>query len=141
MDLRVLVLTADHGLAELIRAQVENLGCRCNMAESYDQGSSMLTWADAAIVDLADDGLDALTHLRLEAPLVHVLAIAPEAADEEAARSAGADRVLVEPFSIPQLIEAVRALDRHGDAEVVDLRTGERKPAPAVDDAPWWATR
>ena len=58
MDLRVLVLTADLGLSELIRAQVENLGCVCTLRESYDEASSSIDWADAAIVDLVDEGID-----------------------------------------------------------------------------------
>ena len=41
MDLRVLVLIADHDLGELVRAQVENLGCPCNLVESYDQAHAV----------------------------------------------------------------------------------------------------
>ena len=141
MDLRVLVLSADHDLGEIIRTQVENLGCRSSVAETFDEGSSALGWCDAAVVDLAGDGLDYLNQLRVEAPLVRVLAIAPDEAMEAGARIAGADRVLVEPFSIADLIGAIRALAPNMDAEVVDLRTGERTPAPAVEEAPWWATR
>lgn len=141
MDLRVLVLTADHGLGELVASQVENLGCTCNRAETYDEGSTALSWADAAIVDLAGDGLDDLNRLRVEAPLVRVLAVAPDKKLGKGAKSAGADRVLVEPFSIADVIDAIRSMAPSNDAEVVDLRTGERKAAPVVDDAPWWATR
>ena len=142
MDLRVLVLTADHDLGELVRAQVDNLGCRCSLAETYDEGSSALAWADAAIVDLAGDGLEDLYRLRIEAPLVRVLAIAPDATVEDAGRSAGADPVVVEPFSVADLVAAVRSLAPNPtDAEVVDLRTGARTAAPAVEDAPWFSTR
>jgi DNA-binding response OmpR family regulator len=141
MDLRVLVLTADLGLSELIRAQVENLGCVCTLRDSYDEASSSIDWADAAIVDLVDDGIDDLCRIRVEAPRVRILAIAPDAAQEEAARSAGADQVLVEPFAIADVVEAVRALGPNGDASVVDIRTGVTTEAPVVDEAPWWATR
>ena len=55
--------------------------------------------------------------------------------------AAGADQVLVEPFAIADLVEAVRALGPIGDALLVDLRTGAVTAAPAVADAPWWATR
>jgi DNA-binding response OmpR family regulator len=140
MDLRVLVLTADHDLGELVRAQVENLGCRCSVAETYDEGSSALSWADAAVVDLVGDGLDDLNRLRVEAPMVHVLAIAPDPALEAAARSVGAARVLVEPLTVTDVIDGIRSMD-HSGAAVIDLTTGERKAAPVVDDAPWWATR
>lgn len=140
MDLRVLVLTADHDLGELVRAQVENLGCRCSVAETYDEGSSALSWADAAVVDLVGDGLDDLNRLRVEAPMVHVLAIAPDPALEAQARTVGAARVLVEPFTVADVIDGIRSMD-HSGAEVIDLTTGERKAAPVVDDAPWWATR
>jgi DNA-binding response OmpR family regulator len=141
MDLRVLVLSADHDLGELVRTQVENLGCRSSLAETYDEGSTALGWCDAAIVDLAGAGLDYLNQLRVEAPLVRVLAIAPDEALEAGARLAGADRILVEPFSIAEVIEAIRAMALNTDAEIVDLRTGARTPAPEVEDAPWWATR
>jgi DNA-binding response OmpR family regulator len=69
---------------------------------------------------------------------VQTLAVAPNAAAEAGARSAGVDRVLVEPFSIAELIEAVRSLRRVTDPAVVDLRTG--LPAEEVD-TPWWASR
>lgn len=141
MDLRVLVLTPDNALAEIVQTQVENLGCTCSRAAAYDQGSTALSWAEAAIVDLAGDGLDDLNRLRVEAPLVRVLGIAPDQQAATAATSAGADRVLVEPFAIADVIDAVRAMAPSSDAQIVDLRTGERSAAPVVDDAPWWATR
>ena len=46
-----------------------------------------------------------------------------------------------EPFSIADVIEAVRAMDPQRVAEVVDLRTGDRTAAPTVEDAPWFSTR
>ena len=141
MDLRVLVLTGDLGLSELVRAQVENLGCTCTLRESYDEANASIDWADAAIIDLVGEGLDDLNRLRVEAPRVRVLAIAPDAVAGDSARSAGADQVLVEPFAIADLVEAVRALGPSGDARVVDLRTGAVTAAPVVADAPWWATR
>lgn len=141
MDLRVLVLTADLGLSELIRAQVENLGCVCTLRAGYDEASASIGWADAAIVDLVGDGIDDLCRMRVEAPRMRVLAIAPDAGHERAARSAGADQVLVEPFAIADVVDAVRALDPGGDASVVDIRTGAVSKAPPVEDAPWWASR
>lgn len=141
MDLRVLVLTADTELGELVRAQVDNLGCSSSIATTYDQGSTALGWADAVVIDLAGDGVEDLNRLRLEAPMVRVLAIAPDLQHEASARTAGVQRVLVEPLSIADIADGVRGLGRQPDAEVVDLRTGERAAAPAVDDAPWWATR
>ncbi len=36
MDLRVVVLSADLALGELVRAQVDNLGCRCAVVDTYD---------------------------------------------------------------------------------------------------------
>lgn len=141
MDLRVLVLIADRDLGELVRAQVENLGCRCSHVESYDDAGTALSWADAVIVDLVGPGLDELSRLRVEAPRVRTLAIAPDAALEATARSVGADHVLSEPFSVVDLVTAVRAMDRSADAEVVDLRTGDRTAAPAVEGAPWFSTR
>lgn len=141
MDLRVLVLTADLGLSELLRTQVENLGCRCSLRDTYDEAGSSIEWADAAIIDLVGDGLDDLNRLRVEAPRVRILAIATDAEQDDAARSAGADQVLVEPFAIADVVQAVRALGPNGDAQVIDLRTGVTSEAPVVEDAPWWATR
>ena len=143
MDLRVLVLTSDLGMAELLRTQVENLGAACNLRDSYDEAGGSLDWADAAIIDLAGSGLDDLNRLRVECPRLRVLAVAPDHVQEGSARSAGADEVLVEPFTIADIVDGLRRLSPgpSGDAMVIDLTTGEAKPAPAVDDAPWWATR
>lgn len=143
MDLRVLVLTSDSGLAELIAAQAENLGCKCTLHATYDEAGSTLAWADAAVIDLAGDGLDDLTRLRVEAPLLRVLGIAPSAGAEEAARSAGASQVLREPFAITDIVEAIRglALRPRSDARVIDLRTKAASSAPVVEDAPWFSTR
>jgi DNA-binding response OmpR family regulator len=144
MDLRVLVLTRDLGLAELLRTQVENLGAAVNLRGSYDEAGASLDWADAAVIDLAGSGLDDLNRLRVESPRLRVLAIAMDTLQEGSARSAGADEVLVEPFAITDVVEGVRRLSpvaADSDATVIDLATGEATTAPAVDDGPWWATR
>lgn len=143
MDLRVLVLTRDVGLAELLRTQVENLGGACTLRETYDEAGPTLEWADAAIIDLAGEGLDDLNRLRVEAPRVRVLAIATDPEQEGQATSAGADEVMVEPFTIADVVDAVRTLGPTvaTGATVIDLTTGQSSPAPTVDDAPWWATR
>lgn len=140
MDLRVLVLSAEAELADLVRAQVENLGCRCTVATSYDEASAAIGWADAAIVDLAGDGIDDLNRLRVEAPTIRTLAITPDADKAESARSSGVDLVLIEPFAISDLVQAVRAIGRAGNDTTVDLDAAGASPKPA-DDAPWWATR
>ena len=100
MDLRVLVLTADLGLAEL--APHPGREPRCAPApcgRPTTRPVRRIDWADAAIIDLVGDGLDDLSRLRVEAPRVRILAIATDAVQEQAARSAGADQVLVEPFA------------------------------------------
>jgi DNA-binding response OmpR family regulator len=140
MDLRVIVLTADTGLAELLRTQVENLGGACTVRETYDDAGPSLDWADAAIIDLAGDGLDDLNRFRVECPRLRVLAIATDSTQEAAARTAGADEVLVEPFSIADVVDVVRRLGPTGAAQVIDLRTGEVTEAPPVVDGPWFAT-
>lgn len=142
MDLRVLVISGDSGLSELMAAQAENLGCQCTLRATFDDAASNLDWADAAVVDLAGDGVDDLSRLRVEAPRLRVLAVAPGPEAEEAARSAGVDRVLLEPFSIAEVVTALRGLaPASADAQVIDLRTREVTPAPVVDDAPWFSTR
>lgn len=141
MDLRVLVLTRDLGLSELVRAQVENLGCACNLRDAYDDAGASIDWADAAIIDLVGEGLDDLNRLRVEAPRVRILGIAPDEAHADEARAAGADQVLVEPFAIMALVEAVRGLGPTESGAVIDLRTGARVATPEVADAPWFSTR
>jgi DNA-binding response OmpR family regulator len=139
MDLRVLVLTGDLGLAELLRTQVENLGCSCTLRATYDEASPAIEWADAAVIDLAGDGLDDLNRLRVEAPRLRILAIAIDAAQEDEARTAGADQVLVEPFAIAELGAAVRTLGPSGIGQVIDLRSGTAAEAPQVEGS-WFAT-
>ena len=143
MDMRVLVLTGDRGLGDLVRAQVENLGCRCTVAASFEEAAGALEWADAAIIDLAGDAVGNLRRLRAEAPELRVLAVAEDELQAEPARNAWVTGVLVEPFSIADLVAAVRDLQPVAPegAEVVDLRTGKRDAADAEEDAPWWATR
>ncbi|MET0727340.1 MAG: hypothetical protein ABWZ76_03470 [Acidimicrobiales bacterium] len=141
MDLRVLVLTGDHELGELVRSQVENLGCRVTMAATYDECIPALGWAEAAVVDVAGGGMEDLYRLRIDTPLIRVLTIAQTDDEEARAIAAGSRRVLREPFSIADVIDAVRAMGKRNTREVIDLTTGERHRMPDEDDAPWWATR
>lgn len=141
MDLQVLVLTSDPGLSSVLRTQVENLGCRSTVHATYDEAVGSIDWADAAIVDLAGEGLADLVHLREEAPDLRLVAVAMDAPQELAARRAGAHRVIVEPFAIADVVEAVRSLGPATDPRVIDLRTGEASGAPEVDDVPWFVTR
>lgn len=142
MDLRVVVLIADRQMGDLVRAQVENLGCRCNVVETYEEASAALVWAEAAVVDLAADGVEHLTRLRVEAPTLRTLVIAPDDEHRQVAEDIGVDQLLVEPFSVAELVDAVRALGHGSGSEVVDVRTGQRTTVSApADDAPWWATR
>ncbi len=140
MDLRALVLTKDADLGAVLRTQVENLGGACTHRETYDELSSSLTWADAAIIDLAGDGLDDLNRLRVESPRLRVLAVATNASDEEAARLAGADDVLLEPFSIADIVDGIRRLAPLTTTQVIDLSTGEVSTAPTPVEGPWFAT-
>lgn len=140
MDLRIIVFTADTGLAEVLRAQIENLGASCTIAETYEEASSSLDWADAAVIDLVGDGFDSLNRLRVEAPRLRVLAVATDDISAAQARTAGADQTLVEPFAISDVVEAVRHLGPVGmSGEVIDLRTGQPTSSRKAD-APWWAT-
>lgn len=136
----MLVLSADANFGALVQAQVDNLGCATNLALTYDEGSTKLAWAEAAVVDLAGDGLDDLYGLRVEAPMLRILAIAPDEERAEAARSAGVNHLLVEPFSITDIGAAVRALDVATD-NVVDLRDHATQPEQSDESKPWWATR
>jgi DNA-binding response OmpR family regulator len=141
MDLRALVLTKDLGVAELLRTQVENLGGACTIRDTYDELSRSFEWADAVVIDLAGDGLDDLNRLRVECPRLRVLAVATNPDDEAAARSAGADEVMVEPFTVADVVEAIRRLGpTMGAAQVIDLRTGTVSDAPVAVDGPWFAT-
>jgi len=140
MDLRVVVLTKDEGLGGVLRAQVENLGGACTLRDNYDELSSSLHWADAAIIDLAGDGIDDLNRMRVECPRLRVLAVATAIGDEEAARSAGADDVLTEPFSIADIVESIRRLAPMSTTQVIDLATGQVSTAPTPVEGPWFAT-
>lgn len=141
MDLRVLVLTADSPLAGLIRAQVDNLGCTSAVAADYEEAASALEWADAVFVDLVD-GLDDLARLRADAPTLPIVAVAPDAEVAARATAEGAHSVLVEPFSISDIVERVRGLGHAAGPATVDLRgTGATIGSVASDDKPWWATR
>ena len=134
----MLVLTGDPGFAELLRTQVENLGSPCSVCDSYAEASSAIDWADAAVVDLADEGLDHLSRLRVESPQLRILAVASDPEGAAEAEVAGADRVLVEPFTIADLIDSVRSLASEPTPEVIDLRAVE--PVAAGDEEPWWAS-
>lgn len=142
MDLRVLVLSSESSFGEMVRAQVDNLGCATSLARTYDEGSTALTWAEAAVVDLAGDGVDDLNRMRVEAPTLRILAIAPDEATAQQAHEAGVHRVLTEPFSIPDIGDAVRDLAAAQPApNVIDLRTKSPSVAPAKAEARWWASK
>ncbi|MEX2292780.1 MAG: hypothetical protein WD691_03250 [Acidimicrobiales bacterium] len=140
MELRVLVLTEDAQLGELVKAQVDNLGCTCNLVTSYDGAASRVEWADGAVIDLVGEGLDDLRRLRVAAPSLPVLAIAPDIAIGAGARSAGVQQVLIEPFSIADIVDGVRALAAQESRTIIDLDEQARSDL-VPDDKPWWATR
>lgn len=140
MDLRALVLTKDAALADVLRTQVENLGGACTLRETYDELGPSLGWADAAIIDLAGEGLDDLNRLRVESPRMRVLAVATDELQERSARSAGADDVLLEPFSIAEIVDSIRRLAPADVTTVIDLASGEVSTAPVAVEGPWFAT-
>jgi DNA-binding response OmpR family regulator len=127
MDMRVVVLSSDAEFAALLRGQVRNLGCPCSWAFSLEVGARSLRQADAVVVDLAG-GLDELVRLREELPLLQVLAVATDVDQAARARSAGAHHVIVEPFPIVDVIEALRALEPPAETTIVDLRAEEAGP-------------
>jgi DNA-binding response OmpR family regulator len=147
VDARMLVVTADRDLAELLRPQVENQGSECTVAESYDEASLLLSWADSLVVDLElpCGGLDAVRRFKVEAPQVRIVAVATSEADAAAAASLGVDQVLQEPFTIADVVHAVRSVAAQvaADVPVIDLRApvAGAETVPAPDDRPWWATR
>lgn len=141
MDLRTLLITGDSGLADLLRPQVENQGGLCVVAESYEDARASFEWCDAVMLDLElpEGGVAALGRLRVELPAVHVVAIAATA--QAASAVAGqVDRVLLEPFSIADVVDAIRALTPSPDPGLIDL-SGAGTPVAVADDAPWWASR
>jgi DNA-binding response OmpR family regulator len=144
VDARMLVVTADDRLVELLRPQVENQGCECHVAGSYDEASAQLPWADALILDLElpGGGLDALRRIRIEVPDARIIVVATSPADAEAAALGGVDGTLLEPFSIAEVIEMIRSV-RVQRAEVIDLRAvAEDDVVPLhAGELPWWATR
>jgi DNA-binding response OmpR family regulator len=144
MDMRVLLMSADRHVADLIRAQVENLGCRTTVASSFEAASGALDWAEAAIVDLAGEAVDDLLRLRVAVPSLPILAVARDELEAAPARHAWVSGVLVEPFSITELVTAVRALQpeaRPSGGAVIDLRTRPHLAPGLTEDDLWWATR
>lgn len=135
LDLRVLLVIPDRDVADAVLAQVQILGCVGVVAGTYNGASSDLAWADAVVIDLAGDGLDDLYRLRVEAPTVRVLALAPDDERVEAARETGAHQVLLAPFAAMEVGMALRALGRGRETAVVDLRLEERAAAASANDA------
>ena len=145
MDARMLVVSADRGLVELLRPQVENVGCDCRVADCEDEVPRHLRWAEAMLVDLElpEGGLEVLRRVRTEAPDIRIVAVATTEADAAAARNLGAHEVLLEPFSITDVVDAVRAVGKPVGARVIDLRekAGARLADLEPDDRPWFATQ
>lgn len=138
----VVVLTEDRALADVIAPQLTNLGRDCRWVAGPPGGADI----EFAVVDLAmDGGADLVTGLTAAGSTVVAIAPDARAADELASAAPGAV-VVVEPFSIVELIDALHTLDPDradgtggdgtgGDGTVIDLRRH------VVDDRPWWATR
>ena len=144
MDARMLVVSADRGLVELLRPQVENVGCESRLADCAAEVDRHLAWADAMLLDLElpDGGMDVLRHARDEAADVQVVAVATNETDAVLASDLGAVRVLLEPFSITDVVEAVRAVGTPTGAKVIDLRDKvSARLADEADDRPWFATQ
>ncbi len=147
MSSDVVVLTDDEALADVVAPQVTNLGRSCRwVPRSADVADALGSAAgiEAAVVDLAMAGGTELVAQLVDAG-ASVVAIAPDGRAADAVRErARAAEVVVEPFSIVELVEALRSLDPHpldsaagsgGRAAVIDLRRA------AADHRPWWATR
>lgn len=140
MDARVVVVTADDGLAEVVMPQVSNLGATVVRAEDTGSARGRLEWADGFVVDLVLDGGSELASELLDVVGPGVLVVAPSGDSAGWAADRGAV-VLAEPFSIVDVVEGLRALVSGrqvvvGDGNVIDLRSRFE-----ADDRPWWATR
>lgn len=142
---RFLVVSDDLGLAEMLRAQAENMGWSSSVLDEAPGDGAPFLAADVVAVDMqlgeGDLGVPTIARVRAVHETANVLAIA---SDDDAARratAAGAQHVVTEPFTIAQLIEALRDAARGTPLPdgVIDIRgmvgaTGESEP-------PWWATR
>ena len=124
MDLRVLVLTKDLGLAELLRTQVENLGGACTVRETYDELSRRSTGPTPPSSTSPATASTTSTACGSSAHACGCWPSPPTPRQEDAARSAGADEVLVEPFAIADIVDADprRLGPMRASAQVIDLR-------------------
>ena len=120
---RILVADGDHRSREAIRKLLADEGHEVDTASDGAEALDATTWAPKDLVITAislpvSSGLDLIRDLRLRFPGLKIIALAGDDEPEgivEAARAAGAQRVLIKPIEAERLIACVR--------EVVGERT------------------
>lgn len=126
---RVLVIDDEPQIRKFIDISVRSQGYRTLLAETGDQGLSMLATqgADLVILDLGlpdRDGQDVLKELRQwsQVPVI-VLTVRSSEDQKVAMLDAGANDYMTKPFGIEELMARIRALlrnaHRQGDAAPV----------------------
>jgi two-component system, OmpR family, response regulator MprA len=129
---RILLVTDDRPLRDVLRFAVAASGWRVELAENAQHGLSRLaaTPPDALVIDAALPGGEAaglcrrLRHAGNDVPILMVGAL--DVADRIAALEAGADDALPRPFDVGELRARLRALLRRAGAGGADgLAFGE----------------
>ena len=120
---RVLVIGTDDAARLLLTNILEGGGYMVSVAGSFAEGREMLSRSpvDAVLTDLqwrGSDALQSIACLRMEFPLVKILAIAREqqTIDFLAVRVMGADDILRQPLTIDALLDAVEQALRERDS-------------------------
>jgi len=115
----ILVMDDDDGLLEFMRAALVDAGYDVRTASDGEQGLESLKGSkpDLAIVDLIMPrmhGFDVLEKIQQDPSLkgmrVLVASAKGYAVDHKAAERLGAERFLQKPFTVDQLLEAVKEL-------------------------------
>jgi DNA-binding response OmpR family regulator len=121
MDNTVLICDNEAVLRALVRATLEDTGCRIEEARDGDEAiaQARALRPDLVLLDMmmpGKTGLEVLSELRSDAELaetpVVMLTARTQAADRAAVAAAGADHFLAKPFSPAELASLVEDLLR-----------------------------
>lgn len=140
MNRTVLVVEDDANLAQLVRMQIEELGCHAISAAdgaaaiaAWDAGGVELVVLDLMLPDM--DGLSVCRHVRASSPYVPILMLTARSseADRVLGLDLGADDYIVKPFSLAELQARIKALFRRVDA-LSESKDSSRNSAIVFDE-------
>ncbi|MDX1630496.1 MAG: response regulator [Thermoanaerobaculia bacterium] len=121
-SLELLVVDDDEQILELLERYLSGLGCRVATAGEMEEAVALLENRryDVVITDLGltrfgrAEGVDVVTRARYRWPDLRIIVLTgiPDPQIREACFEAGADVFMRKPPSLPELAEAVFAVDR-----------------------------